>query len=173
MVRLCYGTNQSKIKGGLINHLFLFYGYLSLKLIMKKRIRLTESELVKLVKRVVIEQTEEKEDVLSEIIDDEIRVYEDKIRELCKGIGEGIDEINADSRSMTGKWKPNTDEMQNEVDVTFIDNAYGHISLDEWGRLERKLNKFVGEGGFVDFAVNPKRNKLTLEFDGEFPMGLY
>lgn len=110
---------------------------------------------------------------LSEIVDDEIRVYESSIRELCRGIGEGIDDIDIISKSMSGVWIPNTNEIQNEICITFIENAWGGISIDEWNGVDKKLKQLEGKNGFYSFCINPNRNLITLEFDSDLPLGLY
>ena len=60
---------------------------------------------------------------LSEIKDGEIRVNKKFLINLCRGVGEGISDFDANSMSKTGKWTPNTDEFQNEIMIRFIDNA--------------------------------------------------
>jgi hypothetical protein len=112
-------------------------------------------------------------DKLSEIKDDEIRVYETFLRTLCSGVGEGINDLDVNSVSLSGKWTPNTDEFQNEIFITFYDNAWGGIDLSEWNVLEKRLNEYVGKNGFYDFSINTTRNLLTLTFDGDYEMGLY
>jgi hypothetical protein len=112
-------------------------------------------------------------DNLSEIKDNEIRVYEIFLRNLCRGVGDGIYDLDVNSVSLSGKWTPNTDEFQNEILITFHDNAWGGIDLSEWNGLEKRLNEYVGKNGFYGFSINTSSNLLTLTFDGDYKMGLY
>lgn len=111
--------------------------------------------------------------LLSEIVDGEIKVYENTIRKLLGGIGDGIYSIDVESETMSGRWTPNTDEYQNEISIIFIDNAWGGIDIDEWNNANNKLKILEGKNGFYSFTINSSRNLITLEFDGDLPMGLY
>jgi hypothetical protein len=63
--------------------------------------------------------------------------------------------------------------LTNEVNITFIDHAWGGIDLIEWNKCEEILEQFLGMGGFEDYSINPKRNTITLEFNQDMEMGLY
>ncbi len=112
--------------------------------------------------------------ILSEIVDNEIRVYERTINRLFSFVGEGIDEI--EPISIEGKGKMGDEfvsYLTNEVNITFIDHAWGGIDLIEWNKCEEILEQFLGMGGFEDYSINPKRNTITLEFNQDMEMGLY
>lgn len=112
--------------------------------------------------------------ILSEIVDNEIRVYERTIKRLFLFVGEGIDEIKP--ISIMGKGNiddKSTTYLTNEVKITFIDNAWGGIDLREWNKCEDILQEFLGMGGFEDYNINPTRNTITLEFNQDMEMGLY
>jgi hypothetical protein len=112
--------------------------------------------------------------ILSEIGDNEIRVYERTIRQLFSFVGEGIDEI--EPISITGKGKMGNEFISyftNEINITFLDNAWGGIDLIEWKNCEDILQEFLGMGGFEDYSINPTRNIITLIFNQDMEMGLY
>jgi hypothetical protein len=114
--------------------------------------------------------------ILSEIVDNEIRVYEKTIKGLFSFVGEGIDEIepiSIDSRGTHTQGIEFTTFLTNEVKVTFIDNAWGGISLEEWGKSEDILKGFLGMGGFEDYSISPTTNTITLIFSQDMEMGLY
>lgn len=110
---------------------------------------------------------------LSDKNEDEIRVYEEVIRNLFSFVGEGIEDILAYSETMTGKWKPNTDEYQNEIVISFIDNAWGGISQKEWSKASNILKEHEGKNGFETYSVSSGARTITLEFDNDVEMGLY
>jgi len=111
--------------------------------------------------------------IISEIVDDEIRIYEKNINNLLSFVGEGIDSFDVYSESLSGKSNIKTDEIQNEVNITFVQNAWGGISLEEWEQVKNKLDKYIGKGGFEDYTINSSSNSLTLEFVREYPIGEY
>lgn len=128
---------------------------------------------MKHIKEFILNETKTEDIILSEIIDGEIKVYEKSIRTLFKGIGDGIDDIDIVSQSLSGVWTPNSNEIQNEISIIFIDNAWGGISLEEWNGADKKLNNYKGKNGFDRYSINPNRNSIILEFERNFPMGLY
>ena len=111
--------------------------------------------------------------IISEIVDGEIRIYEKNINNLLSFVGEGIGSFDVYSESLSGKSNIKTDEIQNEVNITFVENAWGGISLEEWEQVKNKLDKYIGKGGFEDYTINSSSNSLTLEFVGEYPIGEY
>ena len=106
---------------------------------------------------------------ISEIIDEEIRVYPETIKKLLNFVGEGIYDMDVES------WIPRmSSTYQNEIRIYFSENAWGGISTDEWNKLEKILDQYVGKGGFESYSVNPSSNNLLLEFsDNNYPMGEY
>lgn len=137
--------------------------------------KITLNELRRLVKQVINENDDSVSYgfEISEIVDDEIRIYEDNIRKLLNSVGEGIENIDINSSSLYGKGYSPEERFNNEVYVTFHGNAWGGISVEEWVGLKRKLDEFVGRGGFRNFLINPSKNSVSLEFDKEYPMGDY
>jgi hypothetical protein len=112
--------------------------------------------------------------VLSEIIDNEIRVYKHSIEELFSFVGEGIDEIEPIDISSTAKvGNKFITYLTNAIKITFIDNAWGGISLEEWNKCQEILESFLGIEGYEDYAINPSTNTITLIFNEDIEMGLY
>lgn len=120
--------------------------------------------------------------ILSEIGDEEIRVYEDNIKRLLNFIGEGIDEINISTINRKAKFikggktpqfYPIDDEFQNEIIIIFFENAWGGIDSDEWQKADKILQSMIGIGGLTDFSINASRSSITLEFETDLPIGLY
>lgn len=120
--------------------------------------------------------------ILSEIGDEEIRVYEDSIKRLLNFIGEGIDDITISTINRKAKFikggktpqfYPTSDEFQNEITITFFENAWGGIDFDEWQKADKTLQSMIGIGGLRDFAINASQNSITLEFETDLPIGLY
>ena len=107
---------------------------------------------------------------ISDIIDDTVIVYEDRLRSLFIGIGEGIDGFDYESISLAGKSSVTTNEYQNEINITFIPNAWGGIENKEFSKVESILDELIGEGGFIDYTIDTYRNKITLDFGGDFKM---
>jgi len=65
-------------------------------------------------------------------------------------VGEGVDEIKPDDY---------------DISITFFDNAWGGITLDEWNSLKEKYEKINKNGVNVEIMYNVSRNELTLSFD--------
>jgi hypothetical protein len=107
-----------------------------------------------------------RDDILSEVIDDEIRVYEDVLRDICRGVGEGIEDLDVISPSAKV-------DIYNEIYISFIYNAWGGIAIEEWKYLQNKINKYVGKGELRRFSINPTTHSVTLTFTSLLPMGLY
>jgi len=92
-----------------------------------------------------------------------IAVVPEKIRELLN-VGDGIDEIDVSSS------EPYKNEFQNEVFITYYENAWGGIDLDEWNNLKNRVEKLVGRNGLEDFDIDTSRMSLTLTFNHELPL---
>lgn len=61
------------------------------------------------------------------------------LKDLLSGVGEGIQDVDVDSYSHYYK------EWQNEIVVTYWDNAWGGIDSKEWTRLEKILDPMKGK----------------------------
>ena len=94
---------------------------------------------------------------------DVIVVVSDKIRELLN-VAEGINELEVSSS------EPYKNEFQNEVFITYYENAWGGIDLDEWSNLKSRVEKLVGKNGLEDFDIDTNRMSLTLTFNHELPL---
>lgn len=100
--------------------------------------------------------------VFSEIVDGEIKLYEDKLKEVFNFVGEGVDDINYDTR-------------HNEVWVNFYPlSATRHIPHTDWNKVEKILtdyiNEYKGISGLKRFTMS---NYLKLVFDDSYEMGVY
>lgn len=120
--------------------------------------------------------------VLSEIKDDEIKVYEDNIRRLLNFIGEGVDDITITSINKKAKFIrggntpaffPKYDEFQNEITIIFWENSMGGIDMKDWQKADEILGSIQYEGGFTGYSINPSDNAIILEFESDLPIGLY
>lgn len=99
--------------------------------------------------------------------EDEKVIYIDskRIREVFIGIGEGVDDVDVYCNQFTG-----INEFQNEVGVTFHDNAWGDISLKEWNRLENILKELVDKNGLEYYDIIPSAARVVLRFDSKYPL---
>jgi hypothetical protein len=95
----------------------------------------------------------------SEIDDDEIKVYEYKIKRFIK-VGDGV--CNIDSN-----------EIDHEVIVIVDDNQWQGINLDEWINFKRKIDSFIGYDGLESYSINTSKNEITLNFDDDYTLGIY
>ena len=81
--------------------------------------------------------------------DFEIIINKDMLEYLS--VGEGIDEINVDA---------------NIIMITFVDNAYGYVSFDEWKWLDIKYKSIIEKIPFFDsYNIIASKNEIELEFD--------
>jgi len=97
---------------------------------------------------------------IANIVDNEQRVYPNKIRKLFSFVGDGIDELDIDYDA-------------NEVIITFNDNASGSISLSEWNKAKKILVNLEKKQVIESYVVNLNKNTIILAFDEEFPVGDY
>lgn len=100
--------------------------------------------------------------VFSEIVDGEIKLYEDKLKEIFNFVGEGVDDIDYDTR-------------HNEVWVNFYPlSATRHIPHTDWNKVEKILTDYINEykeiSGLKRFTMS---NYLKLVFDDSYEMGVY
>jgi len=79
-------------------------------------------------------------------------------------VGEGVRDIWDDSNQIYPK------EYQNEIVITFWENAWGGVSLEEWNELNKRLKEFEGKNGFNSYDINTETLKLIMSFDSEYPM---
>lgn len=108
------------------------------------------------------ENVEMNNDRLSDMDEDEIVVYQDIIEDLLR-IGEGIEKIILDDR------RTPDGQYMNEIVIWFLDNTWGGIDEAEW-KAAKKLDKFIGTGGFVSYNVDAETNVITLHFQNNLPM---
>lgn len=100
-------------------------------------------------------------------IDDEeeiIFVDMKQLKKIVSCVGEGIRDIHNDSKM----YYPN--EYQNEIYITFWENAWGGVGLREWNELDKRLKEFEGKNGFNSYDINTENLNLRLIFDGEYPL---
>lgn len=97
---------------------------------------------------------------ISEKTEDVLKVYESKIRDLLSNnlIGEGIDEIE--------------ERNENEIVITFIENAWGGISLKEWNKLDKILQELKEIDNLQSYEINPSYNIAHLYFDDDLELEL-
>ena len=91
---------------------------------------------------------------ISEIIDDTIVVYKDRIEAIFHFVGEGVHDI---------VFEPEL----NEVTIEFDENVRHGVFLDEWDDAKYILDGMKGENGFDDYILKPSYNKIVLFFDHE------
>ena len=88
-----------------------------------------------------------------------------RIKEVLIGIGEGVDDIDVWSNRYY------RDEFQNEVKISFRDNAWGGISLKEWIKLDNILRKLLKKKNGLDYyEIMPENASVLLRFDSKYPM---
>lgn len=104
-----------------------------------------------------------------------IMVFEDVIRGLLSMIGDGIYDFQTSS-ILYNYWYKNqpASEWQNEIIITFHEEAWGGISLEQWKIAETKLEEIVNQKIGLDFyLLNPSHNQIRLDFDSTYEMGVY
>jgi hypothetical protein len=88
-----------------------------------------------------------------------IKVYKNKIIELFDFVGEGIDEIEVNEKT---------------VSILFIENTWGGISMDEWIRLEEKVKNIMALDNQLYFDIDAGRNILYFYFHNyDYDVELY
>lgn len=100
---------------------------------------------------------------LSEIDEDEIKVYTDAIKGVFgKLVGEGIQdgEIIFDNDDKSVSWY-------------YTEGIWGGTYLDEWNNVEDLLKFFSKEPAFVGYTINPSRNHVTIYFKDNYDLGEY
>lgn len=105
----------------------------------------------------------------------EIMVFEDVIRALLSVIGDGIYDFQSSS-ILYNYWYKNqpASEWQNEIIITFHEEAWGGISLERWKIAETKLEAIVNQKiGLDSYLPNPSHNQIRLDFDSIYEMGIY
>jgi hypothetical protein len=107
-----------------------------------------------------VEMTDD--DRLSDMDEDEIVVYQDTLEDLLR-IGEGIEKIILDDR------RTPDGQYINEITIWIRINTWGGIDEAEW-KAAKKLDKFIGTGGFVRYNVDAETNVITLHFQNNVPM---
>jgi len=106
---------------------------------------------------------------ISEIVDDEIRVYSNNINDILSFVGEGVYDISVES--YIPKMSSN---YQNEISIYFNENSWGGISKEDWNKAAKILDKYVDKNGFEYYDINPSHNHLQLYFSyNNYPMGDY
>lgn len=104
----------------------------------------------------------------------EIMVFEDVIRGLLTVIGDGIYDFRSSSILYNYWYKTQpASEWQNEIIITFHEEAWGGISLEKWKIAETKLEEIVNQKIGLDcYFINPSHNLIRLEFDCAYEMGV-
>ena len=99
--------------------------------------------------------------IFSDIDEDEVRVYEDKLRELFGFVGDGIYDIDYDLK-------------HNHVWIEFYPSSFGHIELSDWNKVDNILKKYVDEYGETNGLENYKISfRLDLYFNDDYNLGIY
>jgi hypothetical protein len=106
---------------------------------------------------------------ISKIVDEEIRVYSNNIKNILGFVGEGVYEIDVESFAPRMSFN-----YQNEISIYFNEDSWGGISKEDWNKAAKILDKYVGENGFESYDINPSHNYLKLYFSyNNYPMGDY
>jgi len=106
---------------------------------------------------------------ISKIVDEEIRVYSNNIKNILGFVGEGVYEIDVESFAPRMSFN-----YQNEISIYFNEDSWGGISKEDWNKAAKILDKYVGENGFEYYDINPSHNYLKLYFSyNNYPMGDY
>jgi ankyrin repeat protein len=87
-----------------------------------------------------------------------------KMREVLAVVGEGVDDINV----YTDQYYPN--DYQNEIYVTFHENAWGGISLKEWNKLDEVMKEQVKRNGIHYYEIIPESVRMIIRFDSKYPL---
>ena len=87
-----------------------------------------------------------------------------QMKKVLSVVGEGIEDIDVQSKSYY------YNEYQNEVFITFSDNAWGGISLKEWNRLDEILKGLVKKNGLDYYDIYTESAKVLLKFDSKYPL---
>lgn len=105
--------------------------------------------------------TTENEIIFSDIDDGEVRVYEDKLRELFSFVGDGIYDIDYDLK-------------HNHVWINFYPSPIGHIELSDWNKVDSILKDYIDKYGETNGLENYKISfKLDLYFNDDYNLGIY
>jgi hypothetical protein len=106
---------------------------------------------------------------ISKIVDEEIRVYSNNIKNILNFVGEGVYEIDVESFTPRMSF-----DYQNEISIYFNEDSWGGISKEDWNKAAKILDKYVGENGFESYDINPSHNYLKLYFSyNNYPVGDY
>ena len=111
--------------------------------------------------------------MVSEIVDDEVRVYEDVIRKMFSFVGEGVDDFEASSINLSGKSNVDTNEWQNQVEIIFTPDAMGSISMQTWNSVQKLLSNLAANKQITYAKIDASRRMVTMDFDDSYEMGVY
>lgn len=97
--------------------------------------------------------------IFSDINDDEVRVYLDKIKELFNFVGDGIYDIQYDLK-------------HNHVWIEFYPDTRGYIELSDWNKVDNILKNYLEDSesnGLENYKIS---FRLDLYFNDEYNLGI-
>lgn len=109
--------------------------------------------------------------MITEIIDEEIRLYENNLRDLFSWFPYEISDF--DTKSITTYHEKYPTYYTNEAILVFNEGFFGCIELNLWKKVEEILLKLKEEQQIESFFINTTSNKIIIDFSQEFPLGVY
>lgn len=113
------------------------------------------------------EQQSEAKNQFSYIDEENEVIYVDieRMKGILSVVGERMDEIIVNSKEQYPK------DYQNEIFITYWENAWGGISFEEWNYLDKRLKGIVNKNGLDGYYdIDTHRGSLTLKFDSDYPL---
>lgn len=109
--------------------------------------------------------------MITEIIDEEIRLYENNLRDLFSWFPYEISDF--DTKSITNYHENYQKYYTNEATLTFHEGFFGCIELNLWKKIEDILENLKEKQQIESFFINTTSNKIVIDFSQNFPLGIY
>ena len=107
------------------------------------------------------ENIDKNEIIFCDILDDELRVYVDKLRDLFSFVGDGIYDIDYDLK-------------HNHIWIDFYSNMDGRIELSDWNKVDNILENYIDKYGETNgLEIYKISFRLDLYFNDDYKMGIY
>jgi hypothetical protein len=109
--------------------------------------------------------------MITEIKNEEIRLYENNLKELFSWFPYGISDFYITSN--VSYYKTVEKYYTNEVTLVFNDGFFKSIELNFWKKVEDILMQLKYEKQIEGFFIHTDSNKVVIDLSQDFSLGVY